>query len=368
MIYLGEKSSPGVFVSKRKEFFDRFSDGVLRAASKFKTQPYEVSPAQFWSIAENSVDEWEVRSLGGFTGIRDTQFPVPPGYEKDILPRKTIQIGKIQSPFENFTVHTVNIEEAFSLAALSPTDIFRVVIQSDTHVPEHDPTAMTAFCAFLRYYKPHGLINIGDFMEMGAVSHWTPLSPEAKRLTPEILLAQKLLRDIDKAAGPQCVLKRFLIGNHESWLDQLLIEKVPEVYDNLSSLGVDLRIQELLGLKDLGYRVIPLNEILQIGHMHYIHGYYTGKYHASKHLDVFGVNLIYGHVHDVSQFSGVSVKGIYSATSIGCLRTLNAPFLKGKPNNWRHGFGIVEYRIDGTFTQYVPTMVNGGFSFNGKKF
>ena len=91
-------------------------------------------------------------------------------------------------------------------------------------------------------------------------------------------------------------------------------------------------------------------------------------HHAKKHLDVFGVNLAYGHLHDVQSFTGVSVKGVHEAFCLECLRSLNASFLKGKPNNWSHAFGIVEYRIDGTYTRFVPILINGRFSFNGKIF
>ena len=141
------------------------------------------------------------------------------------------------------------------------------------------------------------------------------------------------------------------------------------VLDELQTLGVNLQIQELLGLKKLGYKIIPSNEILRIGnHCHFIHGFYTNTHHAKKHLDVFGVNVYYGHLHDVQQHSTVSVNGVHEAMSLGCLRNTNAPFLRGKPNNWSHAFGIFEFRADGYYTRYVPTIINGMFTFDGKIF
>lgn len=343
---------------------------IEKAAKKFKVAPYDVTTAQFWSIASGKVGEWQVRKLGGITNIRDLEFPPPPEreVEKDVLPRMRPKNFKYKPPkLENFTVHdSAKMRDLFKMAKLPEDGVFRVLVQPDTHVPEHDDQAVSAFLKFAVDYKPHGYINLGDFMEMGSVSHWDPKDAKPRRFAPEAKAAREMLKRIDVAMGPQCIYKRFLIGNHEDWLDQYLVNKVPEFFDGLEDLGVNLRVQDLLLLKDLGYRVIPLNEVLRLGDLHFIHGYYTNKYHAFKHLEVFGCNLMYGHLHDVQSYSGVYVKGIREARSIGCLRLLNAPFMKGRPNNWTHAFGIVEYRIDGTYTPYVPYIVDGRFSYNGK--
>jgi hypothetical protein len=260
------------------------------------------------------------------------------------------------------------MSDIFKIANLKKDEVFRVLVEPDTHVPEHDEKAVDAFCEFARWYKPHGLINLGDFMEMGGVSPWPTTDGEPKMFVEDVKVAKSVLEKIDKAVGPQCVYKRFIIGNHEDWLNQLLVRQVPEFMYGLEDIGVNLKIQDILGLKDLGYRIIPLNEILRLGDAHFIHGYYTPKHHAAKHLDVFGVNIYYGHLHDVQSHSGVSVKGMYESMSLGCLRTLQAKFLKGKPNNWAHAFGIFEFKIDGTYTRYVPIIIDGKFSFNGKVF
>lgn len=356
---------------KKNGFLRKVTTLIRTAAKQYGVKPYNVTTAQFWSVAENEIAEWELRKMGGFTNIRGMEFPSPPTpINSVIIPQS--RKGKLPkyrpAKLENFTVHETDIRALFRAAKLKDTDVLRVVVQPDTHVPEHDENAIEAFCQFLDYYKPHGLINLGDFLEMESVSHWEPKTAKPRRLVPEVLAAKAILQKIDKAVGPQCIYKRFIIGNHEDWLEQLLINRVSEIYDDIELLDVDLSVQKLLGLKDLGYRTIPLNEILRLGEMHYIHGYYTNIHHAKKHLEVFGVNIMYGHLHDVQSHSGVSVKGVHESISIGCLRSLAARFLRGKPNNWSHAFGIVEYRNDGTYTRYVPILIDGQFSFNGKIF
>lgn len=356
---MGKQKNPPV--KTKKPILDIIKDAFLKASKTYKVEPCNVSTTQFWSTVEDKVTEWEVRKLGGVTGLRDNFFPQVDADE--VQPRQKAFKPKVKK-LENFTVHDVNIPELFKAAKLGKDDILRIVVQPDTHVPTFDTYAMSVFCSFLKSYKPHGLINLGDFMEMGSVSHW---GTNGDKFSNELTVGKKLLKEIGEAAGNQCIFKRFIIGNHEDWLNQYLKERAPEL-GNLEEHGANLSIEGLLGLKDFGYRVIPLNEILRVGDAHFIHGYYTGVSHAKKHLDVFGVNTYYGHLHDVQSYSGVSVKGVHEAMSLGCLRTLQAEFLKGKPSNWSHSFGIFEFRYDGSYTRYVPIIVNGQFSFNGKLF
>lgn len=342
---------------------------ILRAATKFKVPPYIVHANQFWMCANNEVTDWQMRKIGSFRRVRSEEFPVPPGAEKIGNSKGYKKFIGREAKLANFRCHTTTIKELFHIAKLRTNDIFKLLVMPDAHIEEHDSYALNAFCKFAQYYKPHGIVNLGDFMEMDAVTHWPAPDARPRRLVPQIAVARGLLASIDEACGKQCTFKRFLIGNHEDWLDQYLVGKIPEVLYDLEQLGVNLNFQELLGLPEFGYKTIPLNEILRIGeHCHFIHGYYTQKHHAAKHLEVFGVNVYYGHLHDVQQHSTVSVNGVHEAMSLGCLRDLNAEFLKGKPNNWSHAFGIFEFTADGYYTRYIPTIIDGKFSFNGKFF
>lgn len=339
---------------------------ILEAATKFKKAPYEIKASEFWAVNNGAVTDWQVRKLGGFTGIRELEYPVP----KEVSIRKPHQFIGVQARLTNFTKHIIKPEKLFKNAGLKKDEVFRMLVMPDTHVPEHDPAAVEAFMQFGEWYKPHGLINLGDFMEMDAVSHWPAKDLRPRRLVPHVKRAQEILQEIDNRFGKQLIFKYFLIGNHEDWLDQYLIAKAPEIFDGINELGMEFSIAKLLDLEEkFNYNIIPLNEILSIGdHCHFIHGYYTNRYHANKHLDVFGVNIYYGHLHDVQSMSTVSVKGVHEAMSLGCLRDLNAPFLKGVPNNWSHAFGIFEFCQNGEFTRYVPIIVEGKFSFAGQVF
>jgi len=349
------------------EIQKRIKQHVDKAARKYKTTPWEVTSSQFWNTVSNDdsaadLTEWEIRKRGGLKNILNLIYGKPKSTPKITKVKFSLKQKKIT----NFKVHHSDIGAMFKKAKLKKNEIFKMVVQPDTHCPDHDPDAMSVFMKFLDDYRPHGLINLGDFLEMESVSHWRPNNPKPKRIVPELKIGRKLLNEITDAAGPQCKYRKFLEGNHEDWLQQYLNEKIPEVLDGLDELDINLDLKNLLGLNRLGYDFIPLNEILGVGEAHFIHGYYTGKHHASKHLDVFGVNIYYGHVHDIQGHTGVSVKGLHEAMSLGCLRTLKADFLKGKPNNWGHSLSVFEFQSNGTYTRYSPIVVGGKFSFNGK--
>jgi hypothetical protein len=335
------------------------SSEVKRIAKERKCDPGSLKKVDFFASAKG-VTAWDISQLGGYSSIMQTMFNVPTRQNSAAYPKYK------PNKLKNFAVHGNNMDDMFKEANLSKDGVFKIVVQPDTHVPQHDKRAISAFNKFLKDYKPHGYINIGDFLENDPSSHWDAKDAKPRRLVPEIIEARQVLDDTLKAAGPQCKFRRFLMGNHEDWTDQLLTSKIPEIYDGLEDLGVNLSIGGLLGLKDRNFKVIPINEILKVGGAHFIHGYYTSSHHAKKHLDVFGVNIYYGHLHDVQSHSGVSVEGLHESMSLGCLRSLNAAFLKGKPNNWSHAFGIFEFRIDGSFTRYVPIITEGEFTFNGK--
>jgi len=310
-------------------------------------------------------------SIGAYMRRRGIEMaPHQPSPQKEEPKRgKSRPAIKYRKPtLEHFVRHGAEIKSMFRRADLNSGEIFKLVVQSDTHVPYHDRAALKAFNKFLDWYKPHGLINIGDFWEAESVSHWPAQRAGPRRLVPEIVACRKELDETDLAAGPQCKFKRFFVGNHEDWVDQYLIAKIPEAIDGLEELGLDLSVKKLLSLKERGYRIIPVNECLRVGEAHFIHGIYTNKYHAQKHLDVWRCNIYYGHTHDVQSASNVSIYGLHHAQSLGCLRDLNARFLRGRPNNWVTAFGVFEFRHDGTYTMTVPVMIRGLFSYAGVLF
>lgn len=268
---------------------------------------------------------------------------------------------------DSLTVHTPSLKELFKLAG-NP-DVLKLVAQPDTHIPYHDEPAIKVFVEFLKYYKPHAHLIMGDFADCNGISHWPSDTFEPRRLIPEMKVARKILQEIVDVT-PQVTSRFFLEGNHEDWLRQALVAKIPELADigDLLPEGIDLDVPTMLNLRKWEYDYIPLNHLLKIGDAHFMHGIYTNEHHAKKHLSRFKASVYYGHLHDGQFANDSSISGNLEAGSLGCLCRMDAKFLKGRPNHWIHSIGIFEFRPNGSYTLYRPRIVNGIMSYNGQLF
>lgn len=265
---------------------------------------------------------------------------------------------------QGFFRTSLDLKELFSRAGNPPT--LKVSAQPDTHAKFVDRPAFNSYLQFLKYWKPHAHLIMGDFADCEGLSHWEADTLEPRRIVPEMKIARGLLQEITDAT-PSATTRLFLCGNHEDWINQAFV-KMPELFDGLAELEIDLSVQSLLGLKKFGYEFFPLNELLQIGNAHFTHGIYTGDAHAKKHLSVFKKSIYYGHLHDEQSYNQTSMDGNLEAATFGCLCRLDARFLKGRPNNWVHGHGAFEFFPDGSYNWYKLRINNGLMAFNGQVF
>lgn len=280
------------------------------------------------------------------------------------LEKKYQSLCSKKEQIQGFFRHVIDLDDLF-LRAGNPKTL-KVIFQPDTHTKYRDIPAVKCFIKFLNYYAAHVHIIGGDFVDCEGISHWPNDSLEPRRLIPEIKEARTLLKEIVDST-PTISTRIFLKGNHEYWIEQALT-KMPELFEGLADLGLEINLEKLLNLKGFGYELFELNHLVAIGHANFTHGIYTGSNHAKKHLDMFKANMFYVHLHDTQCHNQTSVNGPMVAQSFGCLCRLDAKFLKGRPNNWEHAFGIFEFFKDGTFTYMIPRIINGKMSFNGEIF
>lgn len=243
-------------------------------------------------------------------------------------------------------------------------DVFTVVAWPDTHVPNQDQRAVNAAIEFLSDYKPDMVMVMGDFLDCAPLSHWPQDDLKPRRIVPEAQEGRKLLKRIAEASKAEHLV--FLTGNHEDWVRQAMVAKMPELFDGLEELDCLPDVGALLELDKTGWLEIPLNQFFKVGHAYFTHGLYTGTTHAKKHADMIKANIYYGHTHDVQSFQSTSLTGPMEAHSLGCLSKLDAKFMKGRPNNWSHAIGVFEFRSDGSYTFICPRIIGGKFSYSGK--
>ena len=244
----------------------------------------------------------------------------------------------------------------------------RGIIIPDQHYPLEDKAAVNCVVKAIKKIKPDIFVNLGDVGEWESVSAWrykdkklppleyqTPLIDEDIRLVNEGLdVWDKVLEEVG------CKEKYLLQGNHDLWLDNF-VTKYPYMH-NYSFV-------EACKIKERGYNYSEYNLPIQIGKLTFFHGAYATTYHAKKHLEAYGENVIYGHTHDVQRHTLTKLGGNIAAWSMGCLKDMSHEknrWLKGRLHNWAHAFAIVDWYTNGKFKVEVVEIVDGKTSVWGE--
>lgn len=227
----------------------------------------------------------------------------------------------------------------------------------------HDAKAIGAMMEFARDFKPDVWIEGGDNLDCGPISHHLSdkkvsvqqldLSKDAREYTKLVL--EPLMQILPKGAE-----KVWMNGNHEDWLAQL-----GELQPGLASL---LTPEHLLDLR--GWKIIPQGGYVKYGYLHFVHGdAITGGTNCAKNAVArYGQCIRFGHFHTfqvATQHSMLNVKDVKTGIAVPSLCRRNPNYLKGAPSQWTQGFNYGYLHDDGTFTDYVPIIVNGRFSAHG---
>jgi len=240
-----------------------------------------------------------------------------------------------------------------------------VIVLPDLHVPLHNRKALKAVEAFMAEAKPSDIIYLGDFMDLGVISHWNTDRRrflETKRLLSDYNFGNEIL-DKHQALCPEANFVYFK-GNHEAWVDDL-VDKQPQ-YEGIVEVEVNLK------LKERGFVVVPFNRTFRIGKLLFLHGHYQNRYHSQKTVSSYGKSIIYGHCHDFQSFTHVSpvdARDFHIAWCIGTLGDLNPDYLKNKPNNWVTGFAVCYIdEATGKFNVYPIVITGGKFIYAGRQY
>lgn len=286
-------------------------------------------------------------------------------FEADKLERKFEKTYKAicgkREQIQGFFRTVLDLKELFDRAG-NPSSL-KVFWIPDVHSKFVDQITFNCAMKFLAYWGPDVLGIIGDFIDCEGLSHWPSSDLEPRRIVPEMKQGRELLQRIQNATI-KCTTRIFLEGNHERWILSAM-SKMPEMFDGLAELDIEINVKTLLSLDKFGYAFYPLNEIIQIGKAHWSHGMYIPQHHAKKHLDVLKCNFYYGHTHDDQNHNQTSIDGPMEASSLGTWARKDAKFLRGLPNNWVHSMPCFEFFPDGSYTFYKPKIENGKMSFNG---
>ena len=217
----------------------------------------------------------------------------------------------------------------------------RVIVTPDKHFPLHDKKALNVVCKAIEIVKPDTYIDLGDTGEWEHFSTHYWKGRNAKPMEDLIPLLDKDVKAVNRG-----------------------MNKIDKSLSHYST-------EKALKIKERGYQYHPYNrkKLLRIGKLSFTHGKFVGKYHAWKHLDVYGKSIMYGHTHDLQRHTKTFDEGsTISAWSLGCLKDIDADedWLGGKLTNWNHAFAIVDIYKNDNYTVQIVEKIKGRTSLWGK--
>lgn len=230
----------------------------------------------------------------------------------------------------------------------------------DAHVPFHDKATWRACLQLIRDEKPDEVILVGDFLDVSSMSSHAPGGWEISKLSEEIEAGKNALRELRDASADASII--YLEGNHESRPQRLAQQRLSQIVDLV-------KLNELLGLDELGIKWLPEGRALKRGNLRFVHGYWTNDHHAKTHLvRLLWPGVIYGHTHRPQMYSFADGDGsVRVAYGMPCMCELNPEWMRGQPNGWVNGFGVTYVdEATGQFNVYPVLSFNGRFVWAGK--
>lgn len=250
--------------------------------------------------------------------------------------------------------------------------IIRTIVLPDVHVPHHHKPSLEAILKFIRYWKPHRFIQLGDFCDFNSLSSYD-LHNEEEFITmdDEIKAANALLDQLDKALPKEC--EKYMVGgNHE---DRYHKEKAKFMFESNRVTKAKMSYQGTWAheyrLHQRGWKWVEYGQSFHIDKITYTHGWACGPGACGDLSKRFpGRNVIAGHVHSHMVSGFMDERGLpIEIECIGTLSKFDLSYLRGKPPfNWTRGFSYIYTMPDGFFTKAFIHIIDGKFIVNGKLF
>lgn len=239
----------------------------------------------------------------------------------------------------------------------------RYILDFDKHYPEYDPRLWRAELQLVKDIQPDGFIFGGDQLNFQCISHHDKDKP---RLKPRGGYANDMDGFVDDILDPLDELlgkhtdKRWIMGNHEDWLQDL--------YDEQPELEGALDIEKFLQLEKFGWKVVPLGQTTTLGKLQVLHGEsFNGQYAAKKLVETYCQSAVMGHLHTLQAYTKTAPIGKkkWCGWVIPTSGITNHRYAKNRPNSGLQGFAIVEL-WGSNFNLFPIVVVGGKFSYAGK--
>lgn len=242
----------------------------------------------------------------------------------------------------------------------------RIVIVSDLQVPFHDSVAVKNLAGFIKKFKPHQVVTIGDEMDMQELGRWSEGKAEwfAQTLDDNRNLTVDILWELQ--------VTDMIRSNHTDRLYNQIATKIPA----LGSLP-ELRFERFMKMDELGIKF--WKEPMPIApNWVAVHGDHTpikpqGGLSALEGARRRGKNVISGHTHragrsSFTEASGGRVGRILHGVEVGHLMDVRKASYTHGVMNWQQAFAIMYVDKKNVQVDVIYIEKDGTFVVSGKRY
>lgn len=162
----------------------------------------------------------------------------------------------------------------------------------------------------------------------------------------------------------------YLEGNHESRAEKWCVTQALRSGVDANYLLQMISPQRLMHLDKRNIKYYRIGEFhqglhirgtIKLGKCYFTHGLTTSKHAASKMVDMFGGNVVFGHIHRAQSHLRRTVhEGVLGAWCPGCLCEIQPYWRHSELTDWSHGYGLQIVQSSGDFLHVNVPIIDGG--------
>lgn len=242
--------------------------------------------------------------------------------------------------------------------------VFTAVVYGDTHVPFHDPAAISVVRGIVRDVRPDVLLNVGDLVDCWQISRFDKDPTRKDSLQDNIDEARQHLAEM-AAVAPKS--RRVLLeGNHEGRLTRT-VWGLPGAARELPKLRLfqqSMTWPTLLETEAIGWEWISERKQSQTSVLPKLiskHGTVVRKWSgatARGEWEKYGHSGLSGHTHRLGHFLHRDHNGTASWIETGCTCLLDPPY--GTDFDWQQGCVVLSWNKDRRLMQTELVSVRDG--------
>jgi len=229
------------------------------------------------------------------------------------------------------------------------------------HIPRHDEQLLDVFVKFKKFFKPHRLWILGDFVHLEQLSKYRKDPEKRGQVQKDLDLAADILDQIIDGVDKV----EFCEGNHEDRLRKFLWD-FPGLF-GLRCLTIPALLQ--FSKRNIRHRILWEDDPTTHFGFQVHHGKFFRKHSgwsAKAHWEEWGGCGIHGHCHRGGNYLRRRPQQIDGWYEDMCMCDLKPGY--GGFHNWIQGWSIAYFTKKGLFHLEQIPVIDHEFLFQGKLF